>query len=136
MAEAKTRRSTAASATPAQRRIVRKPRTAVDRTAALSKDVAQSVEDGRRAAIEAVHEFVDTVEPAVPALPHGEGPSRRQEIIDPALEMADRLVHVQYEFIREVVASAGKGLSRARTQANRAPTAVDHRTRLGGCSIR
>ncbi len=71
MAEAKTRRSTAASATPAQRRM-----------------------------------------------------------------MADRLVHVQYEFIREVVASAGKGLSRARTQANRAPTAVDHRTRLGGCSIR
>jgi CDGSH-type Zn-finger protein len=35
--------------------------------------------------------------------PRGEGPSKRQEIVDPALEMADRLVHAQYDFIRKVV---------------------------------
>jgi hypothetical protein len=44
-------------------------------------------------------------------LPHAEGPSRRQEIIDSALEMADRLVHTQYDFIRKTVDSARKSLS-------------------------
>ena len=35
---------------------------------------------------------------------------RGKEIIDAALEMADRLVHTQYGFLREVVDSAGKAL--------------------------
>ena len=29
------------------------------------------------------------------------------------MEMADRLVHVQYDFIRKVVANAGRSLSRS-----------------------
>jgi hypothetical protein len=57
-----------------------------------------------------VHRFVDSVDRALP--PRGEGPSKRQEIVDPALEMADRLVHAQYDFIRKVVDSAGKSLSK------------------------
>ena len=57
-----------------------------------------------------MRKFVDTVDHTLPALPHGEGPSRRQEIVDSALEMADRLVHTQYDFIRKVVQSAGKSL--------------------------
>ena len=34
-------------------------------------------------------------------------------VIDGAMEMADRLVHVQYGFIRTVVAKAGKSLGRS-----------------------
>ncbi len=79
----------------------------------MSKEVAQFVEDGQRAAIEAVRKFVDTVDHTLPALPHGEAPSRRQELIDSALEMADQLVHTQYDFIRKTVDSAGKTLSRS-----------------------
>jgi hypothetical protein len=84
---------------------------AVDRTAELSDEVLGSLESGQRAAIEAVRKFVDTVDQTLP--PHGEAPSRRQEVIDGAMEMADRLVHVQYDFLRKVVADAGKSLARS-----------------------
>ncbi len=125
MPEPQTRRSTAASATRTRRRppanaskaaskTTSKPtsKTAVKRAAELSDEVAQSVEDGQRAAIEAVRKFVDTVDRALPVVSQREGSSRRQEIVDSALEMADRLVHTQYDFIRKVVDSAAKSLSR------------------------
>lgn len=83
---------------------------AVDRTAELSDEVLKSLESGQRAAIEAVTKFVDTVDQMLPAF--GERPSRRQEIVDAAMEMADRLVHTQYDFLRKVVQSAGKPLSK------------------------
>ena len=82
----------------------------VDRTSELSDEVLKSLEAGQRAAIEAVRKFVDTVDQALPAL--GERPSRRQEIVDAAMDMADRLVHTQYDFLRNVVQSAGKALTR------------------------
>jgi hypothetical protein len=84
-------------------------RATVGSTTELSDEVLKSVEDGQRAAIEAVQKFVATVDRALP--PRGKGPSRRQEIVDSALEMADRLVHTQYDFLRKVVNSAGKSLS-------------------------
>jgi hypothetical protein len=59
---------------------------------------------------EAVRKFVDTVDEALPAI--GERPSRRQEIVGAAMEMADGLVHTQYDFLRHVVQSAGKTLTR------------------------
>ncbi|WP_187369464.1 hypothetical protein [Baekduia soli] len=83
---------------------------AVDRTSELSAEVLKSLEAGQRAAIEAVRKFIDTVDEALPAI--GERPSRRQRIIDGAMEMADRLVHTQYAFLRDVVQDAGKALSR------------------------
>ena len=83
---------------------------AVDRTSELSEDVLKSLDDGARTAIDAVRKFVETVDKALP--PRGEGPSRREEITDSALEMAQRLVHTQYEFLRKVVDSAGKTLSK------------------------
>jgi hypothetical protein len=83
---------------------------AVDRTSELSDEVLKSLEAGQRAAIEAVRKFVDTVDQALPAL--GERPSRRQEIVDSAMEMADRLVHTQYDFLRHVVQSAGNALGK------------------------
>ncbi|HMD55967.1 MAG TPA: hypothetical protein VKG82_00700 [Solirubrobacteraceae bacterium] len=114
MAETKTQRKRPAKATATRRPpAASRSTTAVDRTAELSEEVARSLEDGQRAAIEAVRKFVDAVDDRFPALPHGEGPSRRQEIIDSALEMADRLVHTQYDFIRKVVDSAGGAVGRS-----------------------
>jgi hypothetical protein len=118
MPETKTQRSKAtkkttrkkATATTRRRPAASGAKTAADRTTELSEELLRSVEDGQRAAIEAVHRFVDSVDRALP--PRGEGPSRRQEIVDSALEMADRLVHTQYEFLRKVVDSAGKSLRR------------------------
>ena len=86
-------------------------RSAVDRTTELSDEVLQSVESGERAAIDAVRKFVDTVDEKLPSL-GDEHPSTRQDIIDAALELADRLVHTQYDFLRNVVDSAGKSLNR------------------------
>lgn len=98
---------------PASRKSVAdptRPARVIDRTTKLSEEVLESVEKGQRAAIDAVRKFVDTVDEALPAL--GEGPSKRQEIVDSAMEMADRLVHTQYDFIRKVIDSAGKSLRR------------------------
>jgi histone H3/H4 len=89
----------------------RNSRKAVDRTTELSEEVLGSLDDGAQTAIDAVRKFVDTVDKALP--PRGEGPSRREEITDSALEMAQRLVHTQYEFLHKVVDSAGKTLSRS-----------------------
>jgi hypothetical protein len=86
------------------------PKTTADRGADLSQEVLAEVEEGQRAAIQAVRKFVDTVDEALP--PHGDGPTKRREIVDSALEMSERLVHTQYEFLRKVVQSAGKALGR------------------------
>ena len=84
----------------------------IDRTSELSDDVLKSLESGSRAAIEAVRKFVDVVDEALPALPHGERPSRRREIVDAAMDMADRLVKTQSEFLRNVVHSAATTIGR------------------------
>jgi hypothetical protein len=84
---------------------------AVDRSTELSGEVLKSLESGQRAAIEAVRKFVDAVDETLPAL--GERPSRREHVVDAAMEMADRLVRTQYEFLRQVVQSAGKALGRS-----------------------
>ena len=80
----------------------------VHRAVDLSDEVLKSVEAGQRAAIEAVRKFVDTVDEVIPAL--GDRPSRRETVIDAALDMADRLVATQYEFLRSVVRSADRTL--------------------------
>jgi hypothetical protein len=83
-------------------------KTPVARTTELSEEILQRVEAGQRAAIEAVTEFLDTVDRA---LPHGAADSKRQTVVDAAMKMADRLVHTQYDFLRKVVHDAGKSLT-------------------------
>jgi hypothetical protein len=83
-------------------------KSAVDRTADLSQDVFKSVEAGQRAALAAVRRFVDTVDEALPAI--GDRPSRRETVIDAALDMADKLVTTQYDFLRSIVRSADRSL--------------------------
>jgi hypothetical protein len=116
MPQAKTPRRAPAAKAPAtrtRRPVTKDHRAPVARTTELSEEVLQRLEAGQRAAIEAVTEFLDTVDRALPALPHGEGASRRQTVVDAAMKMADRLVHTQYEFLRKVVHDAGKTLSRS-----------------------
>ena len=79
-------------------------------TADVSEEVLTSVEAGQRAAIEAVREFVDTVDRTLPL--HGEDASKRQQVIDSGLQMADRLVQAQYGFLRSLVHTAGASVRR------------------------
>ena len=76
--------------------------------------MVKSLDDGARSAIEAVRKFAETVDRALP--PRGESPSRREEITDSALEMAQRLVHTQSDFLRKVIDSAGKSLTKSQTK--------------------
>jgi hypothetical protein len=78
----------------------------VDKTTELSEEVLDSVKTGQQHAIAAVRTFVDTVEKTLT----GQDPSKQQEVIDSALEMADRLVKTEYDFLRRIVQSAGKSL--------------------------
>ena len=116
MPATKTQRSTTTrkAATPRKRPSTRAKQPAqakaVDRTKEFSEDVLKSLETGQRAAIDAVRKFIDTVDENLP--PASERATRRQEVVDAAMEMADRLVHTQYDFIREVVHSAGKALGK------------------------
>jgi hypothetical protein len=82
---------------------------AIKRTSELSEQVLEQLETGQRNAIEAVRRFIDSNDDALPSL--SGGPSRPQEIADSALEMSERLVEVQYDFLRSVVHSAGEALS-------------------------
>jgi hypothetical protein len=87
-----------------------KQKGAVARTADLSEEVLKTVEAGQRAAIEAVRHFVDTVDEALPAI--GDRPSHRETLIDAALDMADKLVTTQYDFLRSIMRSADRSLSK------------------------
>jgi hypothetical protein len=75
----------------------------------LSDEVLESVEAGQRAAIEALGRFLVTVEEALPR--EVEGTSEvAKTITESGLELADRLVHTQYDFLRKVIDSTGKSL--------------------------
>ena len=80
----------------------------MERSAAASERVFRSVETAERDAIDAVRTFVETVDEALPVL--GEHPTRRQDLIDAALEMADKLVTTQYEFLHGVVRNVSSSL--------------------------
>ncbi len=74
--------------------------------AELSDDVLESVEAGRKTAIEAMRKFVDEVTPAVA------DQSQRKTVIDAALNLAEELMTARIEFLRSVVRSAGQTLSK------------------------
>lgn len=80
----------------------------VERTTELSEQVLERVKGSQKKAIEAVRKFMESVDDALPA--HGENHSRRQEVIDSALEMSEGLVQTQYDFLTNVVHNAGEAL--------------------------
>jgi hypothetical protein len=83
-------------------------RGAVEKTTELSEEVLEQVKESQESALAAVRRFMESVDEALP--PHGENPSRRQEVIDSALEMSQKLVKTQYDFLTKVVHSAGEAL--------------------------
>ncbi|HUH69722.1 MAG TPA: hypothetical protein VLZ05_13135 [Mycobacterium sp.] len=83
------------------------PKKAEPRWAELSDDVLESVETGRKQAIEAVRKFVDQISPVLPEQ------SRRKKVVDAALDLAEELVIARIEFFRSVVRSAGQAVSKA-----------------------
>src|SRR5208337_2115323 len=95
--------------------------TVVERAADLSEEVLKSVESGQRAAIDAVRKFVGTVDEAIPA--RGDRPSGHTTVVA-ALEMADKLVTTQHEFVRGIISSASETLKKqgdAKPAAKAAP---------------
>ena len=113
MAKTTTNKAKAATARPsaaAKKSTAPKQKGAVAKTAELSEEVLKTVEAGQRAAIEAVRKFVDTVDEALPAI--GDRPSRRETLIDAALDMADKLVTTQYDFLRSIMRSADRSLGK------------------------
>jgi len=74
--------------------------------AELSDDVLESVETGRRAALEAFRKFVDQVSPVLSEQ------SGRKTVIDAALDLAEELITTRIEFLRSVVRSAGHTFSK------------------------
>lgn len=83
-----------------------------DKPTELSEQVLESVKKSQQGALDAVRAFVDTVDQALPL--HREGPSKRQEVIDSALAMADRLIQTQYDFLTSVIRTAGNTLGASR----------------------
>lgn len=81
----------------------------IEKGTELSEQVLEQVKDSQRSAIEAVRGFMDSVDKALPD--HGTEPSKRQEIIDSALQMSQKLVKTEYDFLTSVVHSAGEALT-------------------------
>jgi hypothetical protein len=86
---------------------------AIDRGTELSEQVFDEIKDGQEQAIEAVRQFMKSVDEAIPH--DGDGPSRRQDIVDSALKMSEKLVETQYDFLTKVVRSAGSALGASGT---------------------
>jgi hypothetical protein len=82
----------------------------VERTAELSGEVLESFDVGQRTAIETAGRFLVTVEEALPREVQGTSEVAKR-ITESGLEMADRLVHTQYDFLRKVIDSIAKSLS-------------------------
>jgi hypothetical protein len=77
----------------------------------LSEQVLEQVKESQQTAIEAVRGFMASVDEALPD--HGDTPSKRQEIIDSALQMSQKLVKTEYDFLTSVVHSASEAVTGA-----------------------
>ncbi len=82
----------------------------VDRTTMLSEEVLKSLEASERAAVEALGQFVIAIEEAFPQEVAGTSDVAKK-ITEAGLQMVDRLVHTQHEFLRSAIGSTAKSLS-------------------------
>jgi myosin-crossreactive antigen len=87
----------------------------VDKTAEVTENVLKAVEAGQKAAIEAVRKFMDQVDEAIPEV--GVSSEQRQAVIDAALDMADKLVTSQYNFLSSMVRNVESTLNKAEGEA-------------------
>ena len=112
MAEIATKHRPAVKTPTAHRRATPEDRLAgvVDRSAELSDAVLKSLETSERAALEAVGQFVTTIEEALPQEVASTSDVAKK-ITESGFEMADRLVHTMNDFVRKVIDSAANSLS-------------------------
>lgn len=82
------------------------PEKSEPRWAEVSDDVLESIEAGRKQAIDAVRKFVDQISPVLPEQ------SRRKTVVEAALNLAEELGTARIEFFRSVVHSAGEAMSK------------------------
>ena len=82
----------------------------VGRASDLSDEVLKSLEAGERSAIEALGQFVITVEEAL-SQEVASTSEVAKKVTESGLGMADRLVHAQYDVLRDVIANTAKSLS-------------------------
>ncbi len=82
------------------------PQKGEPRWAELSDEMLESVEAGRKQALEAVRKFVDQISPVLPEQ------SRRKAVVEAALNLAEELGAARIEFVRSVVQSAAQAASK------------------------
>ena len=83
----------------------------VERTAKLSDELLKSFEKSERATIEAIGQFVITIEEAIPTEVTGTADVAKK-VTKSGLEMVDQLVHTEYELLHHVVDGTATWLSR------------------------
>jgi len=83
----------------------------VDRTAKLSGELLKSFESSERTAIEAVGQFVISLEEALPTEVAGTTDVAKT-ITTSGLKMIDQLVHTEYDLLHHVVDGAATWMSR------------------------
>ncbi|MGO9902162.1 MAG: hypothetical protein ACLP0J_21295 [Solirubrobacteraceae bacterium] len=81
----------------------------VDRTTKLSDEVLKSLEASERAAIEALGQFVIAIEEAFPQEVAATSDVAKK-VTESGLEMVDRLIHSQHDFLHQVIDSTAKSL--------------------------
>ena len=74
----------------------------------LRDDVRESAKAGQQAATDALRKFRDTVNEVVPEAMQ----PLRDKLVGSALELADKLVSVQYDFHRNLIQTADRALNR------------------------
>ncbi|MEU1430145.1 hypothetical protein ABZ412_24005 [Nocardia sp. NPDC005746] len=86
-------------------------------TERLSDEVLESAKAGQRAASAAVHTFISTVDEAIrerrEAIREDSAlHALRTTLVDAGLELSDKLITAQYEFLRSVVRDASGALNK------------------------
>ncbi len=84
-------------------------KTVVERVETLSEDMLNSIQAGQQTAMDAVRNFVATLDEVMPNLVDE---SARKKVIDAALDMIDQLVTAQLELVRKAIGSVGEALHR------------------------
>ena len=82
----------------------------VDRSTKLSAEILKALETSERAAVEALGQFVITIEEAFPQEVTGTADVAKK-ITESGLQMVDRLVHAQHEFLSSAISSTAQLLS-------------------------
>ena len=110
MAQATSKRTRASKPAASTRPSADRRTAVIDRTVDVSDEVLKSVEAGERAALNAVRKLAETVDRTLP--PYGKHPTKRHEIMDSAIDRADRFVDTQHDFLRKLIDATAKSAGR------------------------